>query len=365
MLDDRAPHPHLGAGFPRAYDILRLLVTMGHDVEFVPCSAVESPGDAARAIPHRFGYRAPGTDRASITRFVEARAREYDVLWVSRPGNMAMLQRDLPPGHPVWDTYPLVVYDAEAIFSLRTALQRRYYPGTSSRMTIERELGMAQVADVVAVVNRTEGRYFEERGKRTVVLGSCYRAVPEPPVFDRTRGFLFVGAMHGLGSPNVDALAWFCRFVAPLLRSRLGAEFHLDVAGIMSGVKLSMSPGDDVRLLGMVPDLSQAYAGHRVFIAPHRIAAGIPIKVLEASAHGTPVVATTLLAEQLGWRHGRELFAVEADDPEAFADACLAAYTDDQAWRQVQAGARRCIASDFSEDVFGDAIATVLASRRD
>ena len=365
MLDDRAPHPYLGAGYPRAYDILRLLDKLGHDVVFIPCVTGESADSAARAIPSRFGYRAEDWTHAAIARFVESRARDFDVLWVSRPHNMAMLQRYLPSRHPVWEAYSLVVYDAEAIFSLRAALKQRFYPDERPALTLEGELRLARVADVVAVVSRAEGGYFEERGNRTVVLGSCYSRVPAPPCFEQTRGFLFVGALRGRDSPNADAIAWFCQSVAPLLRSTLGAEFHLDVAGLMEGVALASPVGADIRFLGMVPDLSEAYARHRVFVAPHRFAAGIPIKILEAAANGLPVVATALLAGQLTWRHGREIFSAQTDNAEAFAQACLAAYSDARAWQRVQAGALQRIESDYAEGALCAAIAGVLATRRE
>jgi len=53
--------------------------------------------------------------------------------------------------------------------------------------------------------------------------------------------------------------------------------------------------------------------------APDR--SGTRIKILDAFAHGTPVVSTTLGAEGLDVAHGRELLL--ADEPEAFAAACV------------------------------------------
>jgi len=365
MLDDRAPHPHLGAGYPRVHDILTLLAKSNHEVTFVPCVTREPADAAAGAIPPGITYRAEAGSHADIARFVEAGASDFDVLWVSRPHNMAMLQSYIPRDHPMWQTVPLVVYDAEAIYSRRAKLKQYYYPDESPDITLEREMGLARVADVIAVVSADEGGYFEGQGMRTVVLGNCQQPVSAPPEFDRTRGFLFVGAMHGIDSPNVDAVAWFCQYVAPLLRAELGDEFRLDVAGIMSGVKMAAPAGDDICLLGMVPDLSQAYAEHRVFIAPHRFAAGIPLKILEASAHGLPVVASSLLADQLGWRHGSDIFAVETDNAGGFADACLAAYTDAAAWRRVQQGALDRIAREYSADAFGAALEALLATCRD
>ena len=55
-----------------------------------------------------------------------------------------------------------------------------------------------------------------------------------------------------------------------------------------------------IRVLGDVADPLPLYSAARVFIAPTREAAGIPYKIHHAAAHRLPVVATRLLAEQLG-----------------------------------------------------------------
>lgn len=56
MLDDRAPHSHLGAGYPRAHDILAALCDMGHKVSFVPCTHTETRKEANKSLPERCKY---------------------------------------------------------------------------------------------------------------------------------------------------------------------------------------------------------------------------------------------------------------------------------------------------------------------
>jgi glycosyltransferase involved in cell wall biosynthesis len=55
-----------------------------------------------------------------------------------------------------------------------------------------------------------------------------------------------------------------------------------------------------------------------VAVAPLRAGSGQPLKVLEAMASGTPVVATSLAAAGLEARHGEH--ALIADDPQVFAE---------------------------------------------
>lgn len=363
MLDDRVPVPHLGAGYPRAADILHVLDQLGHTVTFVPCIVTDAAEVAEKGLPASCRYQ-PLPGREDIAAFVAGNASRFHALWVSRPHNMAMLQNILAPDQPAWRDYPLVIYDAEAIFSLRSELMARYLPKYAPKHSLEGELQLAAVADVVSVVNSREGVFFEQRGRPTVVLSSCYSSIAGPAEWEQTRGFLFVGSLRDFPGPNCDALIWFCRRVAPMLREELGDEFFLDVVGMTGNHDYSPIVEPDIRLCGMIPELRQTYLDHRVFIAPHRFAAGIAAKILEATSHGVPVVASTLLAEQLDWRNGREIFSAATNNAEAFARACLTCYRDAEAWQQVQAGARKSLDRNFSRGRFVTAIEALLAVQR-
>jgi glycosyltransferase involved in cell wall biosynthesis len=114
----------------------------------------------------------------------------------------------------------------------------------------------------------------------------------------------------------------------------------------------------DVQVLGAVADLRPLYERARVFVAPIRFGAGLPHKVHEAAAHGLPVVATSLLCQQLGWRDGQELAA--ADSPERFADAIIRLHRDAAAWRAQRDHALRRVAADCSPVAFARAIEEAL-----
>jgi glycosyltransferase involved in cell wall biosynthesis len=104
----------------------------------------------------------------------------------------------------------------------------------------------------------------------------------------------------------------------------------------------------DTILLGQIPDLTEAYNGARVFVAPHRYAGGIPTKVLEASAHGLPCVVSELLAKQLGWNHGREILS--ATVPAEFARLVVDAYLDEALWTRLRGAAIHSLEQSFSEE---------------
>ena len=96
----------------------------------------------------------------------------------------------------------------------------------------------------------------------------------------------------------------------------------------------------------------------RVFVAPTRYAAGIPHKVHQAAALGVPVVATSLLARQLGWRNGEHLLV--ADTPDEFAKAVTRLHGNAQLWANIRAGALGRVAQDCDPSVFAAALRGAL-----
>jgi len=126
---------------------------------------------------------------------------------------------------------------------------------------------------------------------------------------------LFVGTLGY--APNTDAAAFLCRDILPHLR---GAA-QVDIAGAGAPPRLRCLGNDPaITLHGRVADLSSLYASATVAAVPVRAGGGTRIKILEAFAHGVPVVATTLGAEGLELTPGRDFLC--ADTAEDFAAAC-------------------------------------------
>jgi glycosyltransferase involved in cell wall biosynthesis len=133
------------------------------------------------------------------------------------------------------------------------------------------------------------------------------------------RDILFVG--YFLHPPNVDGLNHFVSSVWPHLRDQ-GRRLSVTVVG--SGLAADLRARVEAagfHYAGFVDDLAAEFWSHRVFVCPIRFGAGTRIKLLEAAAARCAIVSTTLGAEGLGLRNGRD--ALLADDPAAFAQAVL------------------------------------------
>lgn len=360
ILDDQVPYPHLGAGYPRALELLRAAHDAGWFVTFYPVIFADADYPTAYA-----GVLPPDVEiaaeygREGLARFLGARRGYYDATLVSRPHNMQALETAVRERPDLLDRDRLI-YDAEAIFAARDELRPGVDPAVAQK-AVKAEASLAQPAALVLSVSGRDADSFRAAGARDVrVLGHALEATPTPQPFAERSGLLFVGALDEDDSPNVDSLVFFLDEVAPLLDDLIGDGWTLQVAGRNGASRLRGRGSDRVRLLGPVPDLTPLYAGARLFIAPTRFAAGIPMKVHQAAAYGLPTVATSLLAGQLGWSDGAELLV--ADEPQAFAEACARLYNDPRLWRRVRQGGLAAVARDCSPEAFRRTVADALTA---
>jgi glycosyltransferase involved in cell wall biosynthesis len=250
-----------------------------------------------------------------------------------------------------------ILYDGEAIFSsrdiLRCAVEGRTLSTSEQQRMLDDEMALARAAAHVTAVNESDADTFRAAGCRSVsVLGDGFQATATPKPFAERRDLLFVGALDDDPSPNTDALIWFVANVVPLVKARL------IVAGRCAVPRVRALAGRDVELLGMVDNLDPLYNAARVFVAPHRYAAGIPNKVLEAAAAGVPCVISELLAEQLGWREGVEVLT--SSTPESYARAILQIYSDEVLWQSLRRSALTTIGRQFSAGAFRDRVSAAI-----
>lgn len=362
IIDDRVPLRNLGSGHPRARHILHEVVDSGRFVTFYPLQTpVETWHNTNASLPLEVEV-AMGLGVAGLKDYLANRRGYYDTLWVSRPHNMKVIVR-LHEKRPDLFEGMRIVYDAEAVFAVREAHKARLFNDRAALAKAEAditdELALTRIAQRIVTVSETEAGYFRQASQAVVqVIGHGMVAKPTPRGFAARRDLLFVGALDDEGSPNVDSLLWFVGEVMPKLQARLGQAVRLVVVGRNRAPSVQALRHNGVDLLGRVDQLDDQYDQARVFIAPTRFAAGIPHKVHEAAAYGLPVVATGLLATQLGWQDGAELLV--ADDPDTFAAQVAKLYEDQTLWESVRAKALGRLAQDCDPQLFRERVRAVL-----
>lgn len=118
---------------------------------------------------------------------------------------------------------------------------------------------------------------------------------------------LFVGNLTY--EPNVEAAAVLVEQVLPSLTALLARPVEVILVGdyLASGPIGVMSRNPAVTVTGYVGDLEPFYHRADVVVAPLSRGSGTRFKLLEAFAHGVPVVSTPAGAAGLDVRHGEHL----------------------------------------------------------
>ena len=360
-IEDSPPFTHMGAGFPRTLEMLSALLELGHCVTLLPTYFTESDfEDVYRETPREVEV-ALGVGVDGFESFWSIRKNVYDVAIMSRPNNLKRFCNYMEDTKLYRPSFR-IIYDAEAVFANREISERRYgsnpFSESEERALLESELSPAKNADVVFAISETERVQFESLGFSNIqMLRHHSKIVPTPKIFSERRDILFVGAVHSDEAPNALGLIWFIENVLPIIRDRIGQDVKLYFAGKNHSKALEAYATDSEEFLGFVEDLDEWYDRCRVFIAPARYAAGIPLKVIEASSRGIPVVATDLAREQLGWVMGEML---SGESAEAIAEACIRVYTDEDLWECLREGALNRVRRDYSRQSIIDALEAAL-----
>lgn len=147
---------------------------------------------------------------------------------------------------------------------------------------------------------------------------------------------LFVGGFDH--APNLDAVRVFVKDYMPMLRQAFpGLVF--DVAGKCDHYDLSDMRAPDVNFLGFVPDLALAYHQATAAVATLRFGSGTKLKVLQAMAMGTPLMASDVAVEGLDLTPDRDYVRVMTPQEAVAAVGLL--HTDFERARDMAENARQ------------------------
>jgi glycosyltransferase involved in cell wall biosynthesis len=125
----------------------------------------------------------------------------------------------------------------------------------------------------------------------------------------------------GLGyAPNTDAALILVCEVSPRVRAALPG-LRVRLVGEAPPEVHALHDPPAVTVTGPVPDMSAELCRTDLVAVPLRSGSGTRLKIIEAFAHGVPVVASSIAVDGLGARDGTHLLM--RDHPEAFATACI------------------------------------------
>jgi polysaccharide biosynthesis protein PslH len=217
--------------------------------------------------------------------------------------------------------------------------------------------------DRVFVCSDEDRRALESRPGRRAAIAILPNTLPlpetslPPPPLDGPWTLLFVGTLSY--APNVDAVELAATEIVPRVQRQAKRPVRLLIVGTGAGpevLRLGARPG--VEVIGEVADVAPWYRAAHVAIVPIRAGGGTRIKILEAFAWRRPVVATA--AGIAGIAAVPERHALVADDPDAFAAACLQLLRDSSLAARMADEAFALFLRDYSDD----RLAALLAPTR-
>ncbi len=150
---------------------------------------------------------------------------------------------------------------------------------------------------------------------------------------------------------NFDAMDFFLREVFPLIQAKR-PQVKLFITGKLDGVPVEHLPDNDgVIFTGYLDDIRPRVARSWGSIVPLRVGGGTRLKILEALALGTPVVATSKGAEGLDLVPGRDILI--ADEAADFAAGVLRLLQDAALRETLSRNGRRTVVSKYDWQIIG------------
>ena len=173
----------------------------------------------------------------------------------------------------------------------------------------------------------------------------------QPDLTAETPAYLiYIGSMDWY--PNEDAVAFFADEVLPRIQEKVPDVKFSIVGGNPSTQVQKLAARNGIVVTGRVPEIKPYFAETTVFVVPLRIGSGTRLKILEALAMGKAIVSTSVGAEGLDLKNGKEIFI--ADAPTAFADAVTRLLTDSELRRRIGENGRARVEQDYDWRSIGE-----------
>jgi glycosyltransferase involved in cell wall biosynthesis len=346
-------------------------------VHAVPAGTTVGASRTRGSLPSRIIGRVRGLRPTAVawahspemTRLVTKLAEDADVVHVARLHMAAQVEPILSRrGSRVRAVLDLDDVESSARFrhlrlGQRESLLQRLHGYYDLARLWAYEMRAVRRFDRVLVCSERDRRRFGRSNVVVVPNGTCVPGTL-PTRHGDGRTLMFCGLLSY--APNVDAVQFLVKAVFPHVR-RAVPDARLVIVGRAPKPEIrALHDGTNVVIASDVPSVAEYYARADVAVVPLRFGGGTRIKILEAWAHGVPVVSTAVGCEGLDGVHDRHLLV--ADRPEDFAARCVAVMRSRdlgdrlvmEAWRLVSQKYRW---EDIGAGVASDAAVLLKTSR--
>jgi len=352
FIDDTVPTPDQDAGSNAALQHMLALMRLGYKVTFLPAD------NMAQINPYTANLQKLGVECLyapyywSVEEVFRKARVKPDLVYLHRFANASkyanLVRQHFPGCFTVFNVADLHFLRQQREIAVEGSLNG------SARVSEEAEIAAMRQVDSVIVHSTVEAELLRRKDPKLRVHMVPWTVLPRPSgtPFNARSGYAFVGGYSH--RPNVDAAMYLARDIAPLIR-----KIDPEISGYLVGSKppreVEALEGENLTVLGFVPDLSVLLQRLRCTAVPLRYGAGLKGKILESLAHGLPCVMTEVAAE--GMNLPSELEWLVARTPEEFAKKLCAVHDDETLNGKLAAAGLNFIRKSFSGEVIQRLIA--------
>jgi glycosyltransferase involved in cell wall biosynthesis len=137
--------------------------------------------------------------------------------------------------------------------------------------------------------------------------------------------------------PNKEGLEWFLNEIWPDIE-KINGDLRFYIAGKKMQQQFFDYDSDNVIVEGEVFDAVEFINSKAIMIVPLLSGSGMRVKIIEGMAMQKCIIATTMAAEGIDYKHGRDILI--ADTADEFYRYILRCITQPQKWREIGKNAR-------------------------
>ncbi len=371
FLTSRYPYPPIGGDKLRAYNIIKYLLSLGHEIHLYsltdqPVQLSEMPHaqrvfHLPKVVSYLKSVRGLLSKKPLQVWFFHSRELEnavdlaiekngYDLIFchLIRTAEYARNIKGLKRVIDLTDALSLSYSRISSKLSSDVTMKHFIFAFERDKV-LAYEKGIIETFDKSIMISQKDkeylGRYFDVSDVEIVPNGVNLEYFSFAEGDYEVDHMVFVGNMRTI--PNCDAVMYFTREILPLIKKDIpGAKLTIVGTEPHKKVRNLAKQNDDIHVTGFVGDVRTYLQSASVSIAPMRYSAGIQNKILESMAIGTPVVTNSIGLEGIDADPGIEIFV--EDSPEMFARRVVDLMKDDALRKSVSLAGRKLIEEKYS-----------------
>lgn len=356
IIDRFVPTYDKDAGSFRIWNVLKILSELGHKVTFIGDDLMQHEEYAGML--QQYGVEVVYSPYIqSIHDYLVRRGNSFDVVILSRfhiaATHIPAVKKYCSKAKIFLDTV-----DLEYLREFRrAAIENDENVLKNAQALKTMDFNLAKECDTTLVVSSFERDIMLKESPllHVEILSIIHEIYPPTTSFSERKNIMFLGGFDHL--PNVDAVKYFVQEIFPGIKREI-PDIKFYIVGSNPPKEIISLNSDDTIVTGFVKDLSPYFENCRALVAPLRYGAGVKGKIVEAMAHGLPVVTTTVGTEGMDLTEGENILT--ADTPEEFARKVVILYNDGILWNKLSDNSLIAIDKKFSYNFTKTQIERVL-----